>query len=85
MHVVDTTAPTSAIEKIADMEKGDKLNISDVKVNAEDKSGIDKVWLNEILYSRQMNHGKIMKAYGSWDMEQILSLNTKWIKQDTIS
>lgn len=51
VHVVDTTAPTVTIEKIADMEKGDKLNISDVKVNAEDKSGIDKVWLNEILYS----------------------------------
>lgn len=33
------------------MEKGDILNIADVKVTAEDNGSVKEVWLNEILYS----------------------------------
>lgn len=51
VRVVDTKAPTVSIEKISDMEKGDKIKISDIEVMAEDLSGIDKIWLNEVLYS----------------------------------
>lgn len=51
VHVVDTTAPTITIEPVADMEKGDILNIADVKATAEDNGSVKEVWLNEILYS----------------------------------
>lgn len=54
VQVVDTKAPIISIEKIADMTKGDILDLTSVKVTATDAGkaeNVEKVWLNEILYA----------------------------------
>ena len=58
VQVKDTKAPVIKIQKQADMDKGDILDIASIKVDAADKGKVEKVWLNEILYAESNDSWK---------------------------